>query len=373
MSFPRLQKILMQSVLVLPFLLSTSCAEKKQDEAVTAAPAQEVDLSAASDLFQPPAAPAVPPETVVVTVNGTEITRGELDKETAGAIANMRGRVPPERIAQMQQQIDGQALDSLVTRTLLEQEVTKEKVEISDTEFDEAVTKIKGSMPAGVTLEDFLARREMSMDQFKTQFTRDLRINKLLEAKTEAVTAPTDEEIQTYYSENKEEFSKPESVSASHVLIAFDEADTEEQKLAKKAKAEELQKKLAGGEDFAACAKENSDCPSKAQGGDLGTFGRGQMVKPFEDAAFSQKVDEIGPVVETQFGYHIIKVTKHDEAGELALEDVKERLGEYLHNRRKQTAAQEFVSSVRSNAAVVYAEGMEPAPAMPMFDPSMAR
>jgi len=85
---------------------------------------------------------------------------------------------------------------------------------------------------------------------------------------------------------------------------------------AKREKILELKKKIADGADFGAVAKENSDCPSKEKGGDLGTFQRGQMVKPFEEAAFTQPIGQVGGIVETDFGYHLIKVTARTPAVE---------------------------------------------------------
>ena len=117
----------------------------------------------------------------------------------------------------------------------------------------------------------------------------------------------------------------PEQVRASHILISTKpidpNADPNQAKAQAKDKAEELLKKVKDGADFAALAKENSDCPSNAQGGDLGLFPRGQMVKPFEDAAFALKVGEISDLVETQFGYHIIKVTEHQDPNQITFRE----------------------------------------------------
>ncbi|MBI5549497.1 MAG: ankyrin repeat domain-containing protein [Deltaproteobacteria bacterium] len=106
----------------------------------------------------------------------------------------------------------------------------------------------------------------------------------------------------------------PETVTASHILIMTRPSDTADERAAKKARAEAVRQRLLAGEDFARLARETSDCPSKEQGGDLGEFRRSAMVKPFADAAFSQAAGAIGPVVETQFGYHIIKVNRRNLA-----------------------------------------------------------
>jgi parvulin-like peptidyl-prolyl isomerase len=100
------------------------------------------------------------------------------------------------------------------------------------------------------------------------------------------------------------------TVRARHILVAAKPKAGHAERAEKQRLAEKIRKQLADGADFAEMAKMHSDCPSKQRGGDLGTFKKGQMVKPFEHAAFTQKVDAIGPVVETQFGYHIVQVTE---------------------------------------------------------------
>ena len=107
---------------------------------------------------------------------------------------------------------------------------------------------------------------------------------------------------------------------------------------------------------MATLAMANSDCPSKDKGGDLGFFGRGQMVKPFEDAAFALGVGQISPVVETRFGYHVIKVTEKEEAGTTAFEDVEESIIDYLADMKKQDEMNTYMTSLRDAASIEYAD-----------------
>ena len=105
-------------------------------------------------------------------------------------------------------------------------------------------------------------------------------------------------------------------------------------KKAAKAKCEDLLKKVKAGGDFAALAKENSDCPSKDKGGDLGMFEKGKMVPQFEQAAFAMKVGDVSDIVETQFGYHIIKLTNKQEAKTDSFADVKPKIVQYLKGKQ---------------------------------------
>jgi len=115
-----------------------------------------------------------------------------------------------------------------------------------------------------------------------------------------------------------------------------------------------VRKKLLGGADFADLAAKNSDCPSKQAGGDLGTFARGQMAKPFEDAAFSQKKNAIGPVVETNFGFHIIQVLDHQASQVVKLDkDTKQRINAYLEGQKRQGAFDGIVKRLKAAANIV--------------------
>jgi peptidyl-prolyl cis-trans isomerase C len=145
----------------------------------------------------------------------------------------------------------------------------------------------------------------------------------------------------------------PESVHVRHILVAKAAGDDDKIKANKKEKAESLRKELLAGADFAELAKKNSDCPSKNSGGDLGTFSRGDMVKPFENAAFAQEKNAIGPVVETDFGYHIIQVLDRIAPKTMSLDDAgKAKISAYLQQQKQQEAFENLVKRLRAKANV---------------------
>lgn len=125
----------------------------------------------------------------------------------------------------------------------------------------------------------------------------------------------TEDEVSSYYNENGNQFSKGETVNAKHILVA------EEEKC-----SEILESIVSGKTEFEAAAKEFSTCPSGAKGGDLGEFGRGQMVPEFEQAAFEAEIGHVVGPVKTQFGYHLIKVEKRTEAQVLPFDQVKDKI-----------------------------------------------
>ena len=137
----------------------------------------------------------------------------------------------------------------------------------------------------------------------------------------------TDDEIKEYYEANKGKYSKGASVHAKHILV-----DNEE-------KCTELLNAITSGDKvFEDVAKESSTCPSGANGGDLGEFGKGQMVKEFEDAAFAAEIGHVVGPVKTQFGYHLIKVEDKKEAEDAKLDDVKEQIKSEIMQKKQQEA-----------------------------------
>ncbi len=333
-------------------LISAGCKENE----VSAPPPEPVDLTQTEDLFEAPIKPnplANDPETVVVRVNDEDITRGEIMQLMDAAMQQVAGRVPPEQLQQFQGQIYNQVKNELINQKLVSQAVEAAGIEIDPAKVDETLAEIKSSIPEGQTLESILGTRGQDIESFKQNLVKDLAAQELLESKTAGISDATEEEAKEFYDANPEQFAKPESVSASHILIKVDPEDSEEAKAEKKAQLEKIREDIiAGNVTFQDAAAENSECPSSANGGDLGTFGKGRMVPEFEVAAFSQEVGEVGPVIETSFGYHIIKVSDHTEEGAVSFDEVKERLIAYLTNQKKQEAVSNYIAKLHEEANI---------------------
>jgi peptidyl-prolyl cis-trans isomerase C len=337
-------------------LIVTGCAEKP-------APAteEEVAIEQTEEIFtpqtaqQPPAAAVNAPDAVLVVVEGNEITQADVNEELARMFPNA-GDIPPAQMAQMQAQMNDRILETLIIKQLLTQEAASADIQVPQEQIDETIEKMKASLPPGTTMAQQLQSIGMTEEEFRSTLAEDLKISNLMKERLGLDQEPTEEEIQAFYAENAEMFERPESVQASHVLIKVDPADDEAAKAAKKAKAEELQKKLAEGADFAEVAKADSECPSSARGGDLGSFTRGQMVPEFEEAAFSQEIGAVGPVIETQFGYHIVKVTDKQEAGKVPFEEAKELIVQRMQNEKGRTVVGEYIEELKANADIQYPE-----------------
>ncbi|HZH61266.1 MAG TPA: peptidylprolyl isomerase [Metabacillus sp.] len=214
------------------------------------------------------------------------------------------------------------ALDTLITKNLINQEVEKENITVTSEEIDAELQELIDSYGGEETFEQQLTASGLTQADIKEDIEVNLQIEKILEPQIEI----TEEEMQTYFDENKDSFVQTKQIKASHILV-------EDEKTAK-----EVKEKLDNGEDFAELAKEYSTDPGSAEsGGDLGFFGEGSMVAEFEEAAFSMKVDEISDPVKTEHGYHIIKVTDIQEAAEANFEKSKEEIKGILLDEKMAT------------------------------------
>ena len=301
--------------------------------------------------------PTLSPTDVIAEVDGFKLTRAQLDLEVKKKMQEMQGKIPAEKVPQVTIALRKQLVDDFIVRTLLLNEVNRRKIVATDKEIADAMNVMKESLPAGTTMDEFMKKSGVSNEQLRQELTLGIRINKLVNTTKTAKATPSEKEIQEFYKKNKEKFRTPETVHARHILVAKTAGDDEKAKAAKRAKAENLRKQLLAGSDFAALAKANSDCPSKDQGGDLGTFSKGQMVKPFENAAFSQKKNEIGPVVETDFGFHIIQVLDHQPSKIQSLDkETKLKISAFLQQKKKYDAFNEIMQGLKAKAKIVVAE-----------------
>ena len=198
---------------------------------------------------------------------------------------------------------------------------------------------------AGVTATDAEAQAHFTKDPSRYKFGERRKIKYLLvdmQALRANVT-PTAAQIDAFYNENLQQFSNPEQVHALHILLKTEGKDA----AAVRKQAETVLKEARGGADFAALARKYSeDEGSKGSGGDLNFFGRGSMVKPFEDAAFALAPGQISDLVQTDYGFHVIKVLEKRAAGQRPLAEVRDQIAEQLKGQLAQSRAQDLSTAL---------------------------
>lgn len=220
------------------------------------------------------------------------------------------------------------ALNTLIANKIIDLEAKSQNIEVTDEDVQKEIDKISEQYGGQETFEQFLEMYGTSLDDIKENIKVNAKIEKLLgpDVKIE------EDEMKAYFEENKESFGEKEQVKASHILV-----DSED-------KAKEVKEKLQAGEDFADLAKEYSiDTSNNEQGGELGFFARGAMVKEFEDVAFSMETGQISDPVKTEFGYHIIKVEDKKPAKEATYEESKDEVKEILFQQKLPTVYQTWI------------------------------
>ncbi|MCZ8542214.1 peptidylprolyl isomerase [Psychrobacillus psychrodurans] len=238
----------------------------------------------------------------VATVNGEKISQEELTET-------------------LMTQYGVAALDTLITNKIFEMEAESEGLSVAEKEIQSELTELIETYGDQEEYEAVLDANNIEEEALLEDITTHLLQTKVLEK----VINITDEELATYFEENKTTYEQTEQVEASHILVA-DEAT-----------AKEVINKLNEGSDFAELASEYStDTSSSTAGGSLGYFGAGEMVEEFESVAFEMEIDDISDPVESEYGFHIIKVTGKQDAKEAVFEDVKEEVYDNLLEMRIQ-------------------------------------
>ncbi|MBQ2984333.1 MAG: peptidylprolyl isomerase [Candidatus Gastranaerophilales bacterium] len=323
----------------------------------------------------------------VIKVNDKEITKKEFYTDF-NKIKNLQLKDAPKEMQADDSyavlSIKARYVNDVIIRELLNQEFAKRKIEATQEEIEAKKAQIIAQIGSEEQFKKILKENKISDERLNSDMASEVKMEKLVNIISGPDTV-TDKEAQKYYNENKPNFEMPERVKVSHILIdtnadsikrKITEADKEaklssanidekvKQEVEKNQKLlkEVYAKAVANPKNFAALAKEYSQDPSaQANSGDLGFIVRGQMVKEFEDAAFSYKVGVVGPIVKSQFGEHIILVQDKAAPGLQPFSAVKEDLKKFLSNQKKFVAVQKLIEGLKASATIEYIEeGLNP-------------
>jgi peptidyl-prolyl cis-trans isomerase C len=355
-----------RSVLVAVLLVSVGCKGTPAQSQTPAAAAGKAGSATAQPAGQAgatpgqPAAPGAPPAPptvkpvpatlpdVLARIGSDTISKTEFET----AVRKIEQRAGQPVPVEQRDQIYRRILDQLIDVRLLEQEAKARAIVVADTDVDQRIGQIKQQFKTEEAFTKELAGRKMTMDELKTDLKKEMTVQKTLEAEILPKVNVTQADLEAFYKENPDQFKQQETIRASHILISVDSKATDVQKKEARALADGIQKRAKSGEDFAALAKQYSKDSSAQNGGDLNYFPKGQMVPAFEAAAFALQPNQISEVVETPFGFHIIKLTDRKPESTVPLEQVSDKLSAFLKQRKQQEAASQFVTSLRSKYKV---------------------
>ncbi len=260
--------------------------------------------------------------------------------------------MPEDQIRKQLPQLQKQATDQAVGSLLLMTEANRLDIPVGEDEIDLQVQTIIKQIGGQEAFDKALAERKTSLADFRQQLKRGRRVDKLVERVTSGAKDPTEAEIRQHFEDHRSEYEKGERVLAQHILITPD-GDTATSKAEAREKITAIRRRIVEeGKSFSDEAAAHSMCPSGKEGGSLGWFSRGMMVPEFDKAAFEMRDGEVSDIIETQFGYHIIYKTAHEDAGEADFDEVREQIRDFLRHNRKGELMAAFVNELRSKANI---------------------
>ncbi len=281
-------------------ILTTGCKKDESKDVELGNPAE-----AAATVTGMAAPTSNDPNEVVASVDKNKMLRSELDKTVSALMKSQN--VPAEQVEEARVFFEKNAVRSFILKTMVLEEAKRQNLQVTDEDRKEQMDKLSENLAKqGKTVEQFFNESPLGKEALEKELAEGLIIDKLLQSTVIDKIEITDAEVEGEL--NKIKTHNAEVVERNSKL---DETNKENRK-----KILDLKKQLDEGADFAKLAEENSDCPSRDRGGSLGEFTRGQMVKPFEDAAFTQELNKVGDIIETDFGYHLILVTGKNPAVE---------------------------------------------------------
>jgi peptidyl-prolyl cis-trans isomerase C len=245
------------------------------------------------------------------------------------------------------------AMEQVIVRELLFQEAVARSVEPDTAAIEQAYNEARVSYKDDDAWAAFLAQQGMDPMSFRAELRIQHTVQTLMRQHVSSVAPVSEDEVRSFYEDNPKLFETGERLRASHILIRVQEGIGAVRRQELKEQAEGLLAEIRAGADFGALAKEHSGDPGSAgKGGELQVFGKGQMVPAFEEAAYALEEGQLSDVVESPFGYHIIKLHQRVASEKLAFEDVKEAARSRLLGQRQQQKIQELVASLRARARI---------------------
>jgi peptidyl-prolyl cis-trans isomerase C len=311
-----------------------------------AAPADQTRPEGAA----PPPAAAVPRElpAVVARVNNEAIERWEVEAAIREITLATLHPIPQEQRDELVRTV----LARLIEHHLASQIARTRGVGATEAELDDDLKQMRREQPSEKAFEDRLSAAGVSAEQLRHQRHLSVDMAKLVQAAGVRV-AVSDADVNAYYRDNRERFLLPDAVTASHILVRAFPDSTAEQRAEARRRATDILNQILGGADFARVARDQSeDAGTALSGGLLGTFPRGQMHPAFDAAAFAVKPGEISDLVETPFGFHIIRVDERVQGRMQTLDEVREDIKALLSDRASQEGLTKLIEDARRTAKI---------------------
>jgi peptidyl-prolyl cis-trans isomerase C len=302
-----------------------------------------------------PAAQA-PAEVVIVRLLGESITEKQvlMTINQLAARAQQQQQATPQQLQQKDVFYYKDALETLVGGVLLKNEAKEQNISADKAKVEENFLSIKKQFQSDAEFQKALQSQGLNEADVRKSLEDNLIIQLVIEPTLKAVPALTDADIQKFYDENPQYFSEPEQAHAAHIFMRVDRAATPEQKAEVRKKLEGIRADIESKKiTFAEAAAKNSEDKQNAQnGGDLGMLKRGDLLPELENAVFSAKPGMLTPIVETEFGFHVINLLELKPAGKTPLAQVKPNIQQFLEQKAKTEATRKHIEDLKGKTKI---------------------
>ena len=244
------------------------------------------------------------------------------------------------------------AKERMIDQSLMAQESRRRKYQIDPEEVNKGMKHWMKENGGKKAIEKAKHPAIKNREDLRREILAQLRYNRLLEEES-SCEIPTEKEAREYYENRPDLFTSEEMVSASHILK---KASSEKEFKVAEEQIQAIRQRLLGGEDFVKCVQQESD--DGGNDGNLGSFGKGRMVPEFEKVAFSLEPDQLSEPVKTQFGWHLVKLHEKREPKITPFDELKEKIIEYLHERKKDKVFDSFLDDLKAKATIEEVSGL---------------
>jgi peptidyl-prolyl cis-trans isomerase C len=286
----------------------------------------------------------------VAKVNGTVLTEADLAEVMNRLVpaTSFHWTLTPERRAKYRPK----ALKLLIEEELLYQAAKERGMKVKRSKINDARKKTIERLGGKRRFKAALKRANLTDREYRKKLERQFLIEKIIKVEVEDKATVSEEEVRAYYEQNKSSYVRPEARRIRHILISVPPNATVEERQRKRQRAEEVLRKLKAGEDFAKLAWDYSDDPYRVKGGDLGLVHKGRLVPELEKTIFALRVGELSGIIETIYGYHIVKVEEVRKPEQLNFEDVSQRIRRQLKEDKRKRLKEALISELKANAKI---------------------
>lgn len=286
----------------------------------------------------------------VVKVNETVLTEADLQEVMNRIIpaASFHGTMSPERKAAYRPR----AIEELIEEELLYQGAKERGMTVKKSRIKETVKATIKRLGGKKNFKTALKRANLTKKQYERKLEKKFLINRIIRLEVEQKASVSDEQVREHYERNRKGYMRPEARRLRHILISVEPAATGEQRRQRRQRAEEVLRKAGEGQDFSQLAWDYSDDPYRVKGGDLGLIHRGRLDPDLEEAVFSLEAGQVSGIIETIYGYHIVRVEEVRKPEQLSFKDVSQKIRRQMRQKKLKELKSALITGFRENARI---------------------